>query len=77
MPTTDKLLEEYVSIGKKDIKGKVLTRTRKEIEEALDTIVTAYEQLLENIYEEQEMDILSDISAVEMMIKQDGLSTTK
>lgn len=77
LPTTDKLLEEYVSIGKKDIKGKVLTRTRKEIEEALDTIVTAYDQLLENIYEEQEIDILSDISAVEMMIKQDGLSTTK
>ncbi len=75
LPTTEKLLDAYASIGEKQIKGKNLSKAKKEIEEALDTIVCAFEGILEKLYEEHEMDIASDIAAMEIMMKQEGLPT--
>lgn len=75
LPTTEKLLDAYISIGEKQIVGKNLSKTKKEIEDALETIVKAYEGILEKLYEEHEMDISSDIAAMEIMMKQDGLTS--
>lgn len=75
LPTTEKLLEAYISLDEKPIKGKSLTNMRKEIEEALDSIIHAFEGILEKIYQEYETDITSDITAMEIMLHQDELSS--
>lgn len=75
LPTTEKLLDAYVSLDEKQVSGKNANQTRKEIEEAISTIVIAFEGILEMLYEEHEMDIASDIAAIELSMKQEGLPT--
>lgn len=75
LPTTEKILEAYVSLDEKQDSGKNAKQTRKEIEEAICTIVIAFEGILEKLYEEHEMDIASDIAAIELSMKQEGLLT--
>lgn len=73
LPTTEKLLDAYVVMDEKQATGKQSAQTKKEIEEAVSTIVTAFEGILEKLYEEYEMDIASEIAALELSMKQDGL----
>ena len=75
LPTTEKLLDAYVVLDEKQATGKQSAQTKKEIEEAVSTIVTAFEGILEKLYEEYEMDIASEIAALELSMKQDGLPT--
>lgn len=74
LPTTEKLLEAYIEIDEKQIKGKSLEKTKKDIEGAIDKIIDSFEGLLDKFYHEKEMDIAADISAMEILMKQDGLS---
>lgn len=74
LPTTEKLLDTYVTMDEKQTSGKNATQTKKEIEEAINTIVKAFEGILEKLYEEYELDITSDIAAIELSMKQEGLS---
>lgn len=72
LPTTEKLLESYIDINEKQVKGDGLQQVQKDIVRALDSINDAYENLLEKFYEEQELDISSDISVMETIMKQKG-----
>lgn len=73
LPTTGKLLETYIDIDEKVVKGKNIKKMQAEITEALDTINDSFECLLEKFYDEKEMDIASDIKVMGTMMKQDGL----
>lgn len=75
LPTTEKLLESYMEIDEKQVKGKSLQKTQRDITQALDSINNAFESLLERFYEEQELDVASDISAMGIIMKQEGLQT--
>ncbi len=72
LSTAEKLIEGYISINEKQIIGKSLTNTKKDIESSLNIIVKAFENILEKMY--AEMDISSDIAAMEIMMKQEGLA---
>lgn len=72
LPTTEKLLEAYADIDEKQIKGERLKKLQMDIVQALDSINDAFDILLERFYEEQEIDIASDISVMERVMKQRG-----
>ena len=72
LPTTEKLLEAYIDLDEKDIKGKSLQKAQKEIEASIDTINDSFERLLDKFYQEKELDITSDITAMEVIMKQEG-----
>lgn len=74
LPTTEKLLEAYIEIDEKRIKGKALEKARKDIEGAIDKIIESFEGLLDKFYQEREADIATDISVMEILMKQDGLT---
>lgn len=74
LPTTEKLLEAYMEIDEKKIKRKSLERTKKDIEGAIDKLIESFEGLLDKFYQEKELDISTDISAMEILMKQDGLT---
>lgn len=74
LPTTEKLLEAYIEINEKQVKGKTLEKTKKDIEGAIDKIIDSFEGLLDKFYQEKELDIATDISAMEILMKQDGLT---
>ena len=48
--------------------------TKKDIEGAIDKIIDSFEGLLDKFYQEKELDIATDISAMEVLMKQDGLT---
>ena len=76
LPTIDKMLAAYVDLEKRRIPGNPnteISETQHEIEDATDTINTAFEKLLNDMIRSRSWDVRSDISAMETMMKQDGL----
>ena len=51
---------------------KTLEKTKKDIEGAIDKIIDSFEGLLDKFYQEKELDIATDISAMEVLMKQVG-----
>ena len=75
MPTTDKLVQTYRELDKQPVDGENIQKAKKEIEETLDTINDAYEKLLDNFFEEAAMDVSTDISVLQNLMAQEGLTT--
>ena len=74
LPTTAKLVEAYKELDAQPVEGENISRTKKEIEETLDTINEAFEKLLDSFFEEKAWDISSDINVMKSMLKQDGMT---
>ena len=69
-----KLLNVYGDMERQPIQGENIQKSRKEIEESLDTINQALEKLFDEMFQDVAMDISSDIQVLEVMLKQDGLT---
>lgn len=74
LPTTQKLLDAYCEMSAQPIRGQNIEKTQKEIENALDTINTAFENLLDSFFEDKAWDISSDITVLNTMLAQEGLT---
>ena len=74
LPTTQKLLDAYCELDSQAIQGQNIDTTKKEIEDALDTINAAFENLLDSFFENTAWDISSDISVLHTMFAQEGLT---
>ena len=70
LPTTEKLLTTYIDIAEKKIEGVSIRNSKKEIEHGLDMLIESFEGILNQFYEEQEMDIVSDVAAMEAIMTQ-------
>ncbi len=74
LPTTSKLLSAYVELDSKPSIGSNIPETKREIEEALDTINDAFERYFDDLFQDVAWDISSDISVMKTMMAQDGLT---
>lgn len=74
LPTTRKLVDAYRELDQETIISENMAKTKKEIEDTLDTINEAFENLLDSFFEERAMDISSDISVLQTMLAQEGLT---
>lgn len=74
LPTTQKLVDAYRELDQETIISENMAKTKKEIEDTLDTINEAFENLLDSFFEERAMDISSDISVLQTMLAQEGLT---
>ena len=74
LPTTVKLLSAYKELDRQTVKGENIQNTKKEIEDALDTINDAFEKLLDSLFQDMAWDVSSDISVMQTMFAQDGLT---
>nr|WP_312577010.1 5-bromo-4-chloroindolyl phosphate hydrolysis family protein [Sedimentibacter sp.] len=74
LPTTLKLLDAYREFEYQPVVGTNISAAKKEIEETMDTINHAFENLLDSLFEDVAMDISTDISVMETMFAQEGLS---
>ncbi len=77
LPTTKKLLDAYCELDSQPVKGQNIESTKKEIEDTLDTLNTAFGNLLDSLFQETAWDISSDISVLETMLAQEGLTGHK
>ncbi len=77
LPTTIKLVNAYCEFEGQPIPLESAQQSKKEIEESLDTINQAFLALLDNLYQDDAIDISTDISALKAMLAQEGLSQNK
>ncbi|MEG2086728.1 MAG: 5-bromo-4-chloroindolyl phosphate hydrolysis family protein [Angelakisella sp.] len=74
LPITLKLLESYCRFDEQEVQGENLTAAKAEIDETLDTIILAFENLLDSLFQMEVFDLSTDISALEAMLAQEGLT---
>lgn len=74
LPMTIKLLNAYEELDRQPIQGGNIESSKKEIEETLDTLNIAFAKLLDNLFQDTAWDVSSDISVLEAMLAQEGLT---
>lgn len=74
LPTTVKLLEAYRELDAQPVEGENIRSSKREIEKTLDTLNTAFEKLLDNLFQDTAWDVSSDISVLHTMLAQEGLT---
>ena len=73
-PTTLKLVRSYATLENQGIKGENIVSTKENIGNILDTLLTGYEQQLDQLFKSDALDIASDINVLENLMQQDGLT---
>ena len=74
LPTTIKLLEAYRDMDQQPVEGDNIKKAKKEIEQTIDTLNEAFERLLDAIFQDTAWDVSTDISVLNTMLAQEGLS---
>lgn len=74
LPMTVKLLNAYADMDAQPIAGETIQSSKREIEDTLDTLNLAFEKLLDSVFEDTAMDISSDISVLNTLLAQEGLT---
>jgi 5-bromo-4-chloroindolyl phosphate hydrolysis protein len=74
VPTTIKLLNSYDRMSSQNIEGQNISGTLGRIEDILDTTIDAYKKQLDALFANQALDIETDITVLESMLKREGLS---
>ena len=74
LPTTLKLLNAYDRMAEQGVEGENITGTMDRIDAILDTTIQAYRKQLDALFMNQALDIETDITVLEGMLKREGLS---
>ena len=74
LPTTLKLLKSYSLMEKQSYQGETIQQSRKKIEDVLATLVHAFEQQQDKLFQSDALDVETDISVLETMMASDGLT---
>ena len=77
LPTTIKLLEQYVQLQNVGLKGENITAAMTQIEEMLDKVIVAFQKQLDSLFERDVVDITADIQVMEQMMASQGLTNDK
>ncbi len=74
LPITLKLVNSYKELNEQPVQGDNIKNAKSEIEKSIDFINTAFEKLLDDLFEEVALDISTDISVLETLFTQEGLT---
>ena len=74
LPMTVKLLGAYADMDAQPIQGQTILNSKREIEQTLDTLNLAFEKLLDELFEDTALDVSSDISVLQTLLAQEGLT---
>ena len=74
LPMTIKLLNAYADMDAQPIQGENIQASKREIEATLDTLNSAFEKLLDSIFKATALDVSSDITVLQTLLAQEGLT---
>ena len=74
LPMTVKLLNAYADMDAQSLQGETIQTSKREIEDTLDTLNQAYEKLLDDLFQDTALDLSCDISVLQTMLAQEGLT---
>ncbi|NLD87835.1 MAG: hypothetical protein GX633_06210 [Clostridiales bacterium] len=75
VPTTIKILDAREKLASSGVKGENITKTLRSIEENMVLIASAFERQLDNLFEDEALDISTDIEVLEGMLASEGIIT--
>ena len=71
---TLKLVNSYKELDSQVVQGENIKKAKQEIEKSIDLINSAFEKLLDDLFADMAMDVSSDISVLETLFTQEGLT---
>lgn len=74
LPTSLKLLKTYAELDAQGIEGENISESKRRIEQAMGTLVSAFENQLDKLFQADALDISTDIDVMENMLRADGLT---
>ena len=77
LPTTIKLLEQYVVLQNQGMRMGNIDDGMKKIEDMLDKVIVAFQKQLDSLFESDVVDITADIQVMEQMMASQGLTDKK
>ena len=77
LPTTIKLMEQYVTLQNQSVKTENITEGMQKIEDLLDKVIIAFQRQLDALFEADVVDITADIRVMEQMMASEGLTNKK
>lgn len=73
LPTVLKMLTNYRKLDEREVTGENAEKTKKRVEEAMDIVLDAFQKQHDQLYQRDMLDVTTDISVLETLMKQDGL----
>ena len=77
LPTTIKLLNAYDRMSSQGIEGENLDKSMKSINDMLDSAIEAYKKRLDSLFENQALDIETEIKVMNTILAREGLTSSK
>ena len=77
LPTTIKLMEQYVTLQNQSLKTENITEGMQKIGDLLDKVIIAFQRQLDALFEADVVDITADIRVMEQMMASEGLTEKK
>lgn len=77
LPTTLKLVKAYEQFDSMSIQGQDILEAKAEIEKTLDTINSAFGELLNKMFRETAFDVTTDAQVLQTMLAKEGLTREK
>jgi len=74
LPTALKLLNTYAELEAQGVEGENIRDSKRRIERAMDTLVKAFENQLDQLFQSDALDVSADIDVMENMLRADGLA---
>lgn len=74
LPTALKLLETYAELEAQGVEGDNIRESKQRIEQVMDTLVVAFENQLDKLFQADALDVSTDIDVMENMLRADGLT---
>lgn len=74
LPTTLKILRAYAQLDAQGIEGENISAAKGRIEGMMDQVVSGFEKQLDKLFQDDALDIATDVEVLENMLKKDGLS---
>ena len=76
LPTTLKMLQSFRKMEERGVDSPQAQAAMAQIQKAMGTVIDALENQLNNLFQDDILDISTDIDVLEAMLKQDGLTDT-
>ena len=73
LPTSLKLLTRYEKLDAQGVEGTNISDAKRQIEDTMDTMITAFEKQLDKLFLSESIDISADIATMQNLMRADGL----
>lgn len=77
LPTTLKLVRGYRMLDERGVDGEEALQARSRVDDSLGVVLQACEKLMDKLYQDDVLDLATEIDVLEQMLKRDGLTESE